>query len=211
MPIDHQPASPPLIVSRLEPGPDGRYRVVPDPLDLGQEAEHTERQIRAGLGVPPTSFELPNVRADIREMARRHSRELRDVPEQGPRSEFPQMEIYSNPVIASGEDARRMRDYLRQYSARMERARQMVFGRSEPEAPEEQDPQFGDAYVMYEGPTVNIHRRFPLIERTVSRAQATVQRILGGLLARVRPRPEKPPEGPPRTRYERLKSDLPEL
>lgn len=74
-------------------------------------------------------------------------------------------------------------------------------------------PRSEDLYPV--GPTVNIgdirHRRFPLIERTLSRAQVAAQRILGGLLARVRPKPQKPPEGPPRTRYERLRSDLPEL
>jgi hypothetical protein len=194
MPIDHQPR-PPLLVT--------------DPLDLGPEAEQMERQIRAGLRVPPTSFELPNVRADVREMAQRHSRELREAT----RSEFPQMEVYSNPVIASGEDARRMRNYLRRGQAQMEEAHLRMVG---PPQPTQEDrirvPEIG---TLYQGPTIRLSdiwtRRFDLIERTVGKVQATVQCILAAIQAQVHPKPEKPAEEPPKGRYERLKSDLPEL
>ena len=152
MPIDHQ-SRPPLLVT-------GTPTTFTPPRVRDPGVQEAIGRMLEGMGLGRNSAQQAAERM---------------VQEQDPRPGFPQMEIYSNPIIARGEDARRMRDALRQHSARMERAHQMVFGRSEPEA------------------------------------QAAIQRILGSLLARVRPQPEKPPEGPPKGRYERLKSDLPEL
>jgi len=175
MPIDYQPV-PPLLVTRLEPGPDGRHRVATDPPDLDQEDELVQQRIRAGFG-------LPNVRVDIREAAQRHSRELR----QGPNL----IQLIEDEMAEQRrvDNERLMQPYVRRTEVR--------------------------PIPLEANPTVRLSdirtRRFDLIDRTIARLPEAVQRILSAILGRPRPEPEKPVPGPVKSRYERLKDDLPEL